>query len=81
MKSQIPKSDLIEWQRYIEGELNGILQRKYPQYMSTYTRFREKIGPHCAYCKAAAATMFALERKNNPEFMERFTNGNWSGYS
>jgi len=70
-----------EWQKYIETDLKEILTIRYPAYMKTYMRYRERIGPHCAYCKGAAKTMYQFEQNRRSDFVERVENGNWENYS
>lgn len=68
------------WQRDIESTLRTYLEGKYPREMQTYMRFRVKVGPNCAYCKAAANIMFKYEAVGRKDFLNRFESGDWDGY-
>lgn len=74
------KNTLKHWQIILEGPLNDYLSKKYPGEMATYTRFRKKVGPQCAFCKTAAKIIFKYEAVANKEFLNRFQNNDWSGY-
>jgi hypothetical protein len=74
-------AETSQFQKYIEGPLSSLLQQYYPEYKTTYDRFRKHIGPQCGYCKAAARTMYSFEVKRTGEdFINRLKTGDWNGY-
>ena len=48
--------------------------------MATYLRFREKVGPQCAFCRAAATSMFKQEAVTRSDFLQRFKDQAWDNY-
>jgi hypothetical protein len=77
-------TNLRKFQNVVEKESNlkEVLTELYPTYIASYFRFRKKIGPHCAFCRAAARFMFFSEvKRNSPDFVRRFENNDWENYS
>jgi hypothetical protein len=73
--------DTRKWQGYIESSLHSLLSQLYPGYVATYDRYRKTVGPHCSFCRKSAEFMFLAEVKRNKDFLERFKNDNFVGYS
>ena len=70
------------FQGYLEGPLKDTLFLSYEPYMSAYFRYRDRTGPQCPFCKAAAKHIYLSEfSKHGNEFLERIRNGRWEGYS
>ena len=69
------------FQRALEGPLKDFAQKKYPDYMRQYNRFRERNGPTCPFCKSAAKYIYLSEysEKGNA-FLERVASQDWNGY-
>jgi len=78
----LSEDKLANFQKTIEGPLSSLLQQYYPEYKTTYDRFRKHIGPQCGYCKAAARTMFFSEvKRKGKDFLSRVESGDWNGYN
>lgn len=73
--------DVNQFQLVLEGPLRSKFTKEYEAYMTSYFRFRDRIGPQCPFCKSAAKTIFLSEVKRNGDaFLERWRTGNWDGY-
>jgi len=54
----------------------------YPGYYEQYWNYRNKIGPHCPMCKAAARFIYVQEvKRKGQEFIQRFKLSEWEDYS
>ena len=75
--------DLRKFQSAVEKQtsLKEVLTGLYPSYIDSYFRFRKKIGPHCAFCRAAARFMFLSEVKRKSDFIKRFQASDWKDYN
>jgi len=77
-------TELRKFQNAIEknNSLRDTLTKFYPSYVDNYFRFRKKVGAHCAFCRSSARFMFLSEaRRNQKDFLTRFSSDNWEGYS
>lgn len=75
------KEDTSKFQKVLEGPLKALLSSKYESYMTSYFRFRERVGPQCPYCKSAAKTIFQFEVvRKGEDFLARWQSGDWNGY-
>ena len=77
-------ASLKKFQNAVErnSDLKNVLNELYPSYVESYFKFRKKVGAHCAFCRASAKFMFLSEvNRNYNDFMNRFEQNNWDGYS
>ena len=74
---------LRKFQRDVETSqsLREVLTQLYPSYVEQYFRFKEKVGPHCAFCRASAKFMFLSETNRNVDFLRRFNNSDLGNYT
>jgi len=76
------KKDLKSFQNVIEKKIRIPLEERYPNYVMQYFRYRERVGPHCTFCRSAARFMFVSEvHRLGQEFVNRFRDDNWENYS
>lgn len=75
------QEDTSKFQKALEGPLKSLFTSKYDSFMTSYSKFRERVGPQCPFCKAAARTIFQFEvQRKGQDFLDRFKNGDWNGY-
>lgn len=71
-----------KFQEVIERRLPVLFQQLYPGYNEQYWNYRNKIGPHCPMCKAAARFIYIHEvKRKGQEFIQRFKSSEWEDYS
>ena len=71
-----------KFQKVIEQSLPVLFQQLYPGYYEQYWNYRNKIGPHCPMCKAAARFIYVQEvKRKGQEFIQRFKLSEWEDYS
>ena len=76
------KAETQRFQEVIERKLAALLECLYPEYNVQYWNYRNKIGPHCPMCKAAARHMYMSEvKRKGQEFIQRFQTNDWDGYN
>jgi hypothetical protein len=74
-------ANLRLFQRALEGPLKEFAEKKYPDYMRQYNRFRERNGPTCPFCKAAAKFIYMSEfSQKGPNFIDRVKSEDWTNY-
>lgn len=77
----LSEEDIRLFQKAIEGPIRALVESKYPEYMKQYLRYRARVGPQCAFCKAAAKHIFISEfSRNGSSFLDRFKTEDWSTY-
>lgn len=70
-----------KFQEVLEGPLRKVLEERYPDYMKTYFRFRDKKGPACPFARGIVKNIFIREYElKKGEFLERLQNNNWEDY-
>jgi hypothetical protein len=78
----LSKEDTRLFQNALEGSLSRLVDSLYPAYYKQYWNYRNKIGPHCPMCKAAARHIYVEEvKRKGQEFIQRFKENDWVGYS
>ena len=78
----LSKAEIQKFQKVIEENLSALFSALYPGYNTQYWNYRNKIGPHCPMCKAAAKHIYTSEvKRKGQEFIQRFKADDWEDYS
>ena len=69
------------WRSVLEGSGKTVLESRYPQYMLTYFRFKERTGPQCPFCIGVLKNLYSLElNRLKGEFVRMFESQDWTDY-